>query len=436
MVFDLTFIKKKIKEEYQGECLSDTYTDYNEKLIFKCLHNHTFYKSFRSINYFKSWCVECKKNEKINKKINDYYVKINNYIELKKGKCIKADIKNSLSLVTIKCNNDHIWTTNINKILYKSAWCRKCYNLEKKYTIDEIKEIAKKKGGECLSTSYENINSKLIWKCNNGHIWNAKLPSINCNDNWCPTCNYYIGEEITRNIFNSLFNTIFIKTRPKWLNGLELDGYNKELSLAFEYNGIQHYKYIEFFNKKKSLDDIMKNDSIKKEICTNNNINLIVIPYDIKYEDIKDNIIKTCKNLNIYIPNANADVNLDEIKKLTRNILYKIQNIVESKKGNLLTDVYINNLSALKIKCNFNHEFITSYKRIKMGNWCPECAKKKKHTIEEMYILAKNKNGECLSSVYLNNSTKLKWKCDKNHIWETVPKVILNGHWCRKCNPC
>jgi hypothetical protein len=45
-------------------------------------------------------------------------------------------------------------------------------------TIEEMQEIAKSKGGECLSEKYVNAHSKLEWKCSRGHIWSATPSNI------------------------------------------------------------------------------------------------------------------------------------------------------------------------------------------------------------------------------------------------------------------
>ena len=62
-------------------------------------------------------------------------------------------------------------------------------------------------------------------------------------------------------------------------NKMELDGYNEDLKIAFEYNGEQHYKKIKKYNqtdldlKQRKLDDRMKS-----EICLVKGIKLVVIP--------------------------------------------------------------------------------------------------------------------------------------------------------------
>jgi len=93
------------------------------------------------------------------------------------------------------------------------------------------------------------------------------------------------GESITRLLFERMFGKPFIKERPEWLKekrgrALELDGFNQELKLAFEYQGVQHYKYIPRFHK--DLEDFEKQkyrDQLKLEICKQKGVTLLQIPY-------------------------------------------------------------------------------------------------------------------------------------------------------------
>lgn len=57
------------------------------------------------------------------------------------------------------------------------------------------------------------------------------------------------SENEVRKVFERIFNRKFKTTRPKWLNykgnRLEIDGFNKEFNIGFEYQGEYHYEEIE-----------------------------------------------------------------------------------------------------------------------------------------------------------------------------------------------
>ena len=114
------------------------------------------------------------------------------------------------------------------------------------------------------------------------------------------------GETECRRVLEKIFKKEFRKTRPKFLNNpvtggkynLEIDCYNEELRLGLEYNGRQHYEYSSFFHKNK--EDFLNQkyrDIIKKNMCKDNNVILIEVPYTVKIEDIEYYIIKELKEL-------------------------------------------------------------------------------------------------------------------------------------------
>ena len=402
----------------------------NNKIISKtitkkiyCKHGNDIKKDYK--------CSKCEAEKEI-------VSIINKIVDEKEGICVYNDSKNITicSEQQFTCKNNHTWIKSLWYIK-KGLWCAKCSNVAK-LDISVAQNIAKKRNGYCLSKEYVGNGSKLLWQCYLGHKWYASLNKIkNCNT-WCPKCNINIGEEITRKIFEILFNEKFIKIRPKWLNGLELDGYSEKLQLAFEYDGIQHTKFVKYFHRTEENFQIRKNlDDLKDKLCKQYNVILFRIPYHIKYNDIKNYIVELCNNNNIVILN-NIEINYNDFKDIYKPNevkLHEIRDIIEIKGGMLLTDVYINSsINNIMIKCHKNHLWSTSYYMIKSGHWCPYCAKNKKHTIEEMHILADKQNGKCLSETYINCHTKLLWKCRKNHQWMAIPKSIIGGHWCRKCN--
>ncbi|KAF0429260.1 hypothetical protein F8M41_005727 [Gigaspora margarita] len=55
---------------------------------------------------------------------------------------------------------------------------------------------------------------------------------------------------------------------------------------------------------------------------------------------------------------------------------------------------------------------------IQRGTWCPYCVGKPGNLdIEYAKELARSRNGECLSNVYINYTTHLRWRCSKTHEW-------------------
>lgn len=93
-------------------------------------------------------------------------------------------------------------------------------------------------------------------------------------DNWISetilykiVCQIFEGDEVIRHY------------RPSWLEGLELDIYVPAYSIAFEYQGIQHFRAIKHWGGEKQLQKQKEHDARKKRICSERSINLICINY-------------------------------------------------------------------------------------------------------------------------------------------------------------
>lgn len=162
------------------------------------------------------------------------------------------------------------------------------------------KKIAEERGGQCLSTEYKDRHTLMNWICGEFHVWSVGYRHIR-KGSWCPNC-LYKNESETRDIFEETLNKPFPKTNPKFLNlsrysHLQLDGYNEELGIAFEYDGRQHYEISAFskHNGKESLKERQQRDKIKDELCKKNMVKLIRIPYFIK--DKKTYILNNLKEI-------------------------------------------------------------------------------------------------------------------------------------------
>lgn len=106
------------------------------------------------------------------------------------------------------------------------------------------------------------------------------------------------GEFICCNTMEKIYGLKFTKVKPKWLTNpetdypLELDCYNKDLRMAVEYNGIQHYVWPNFTNQSKDkFISQLRRDKLKEELCAKKGVYLIKVPYNVKHEKIPEYII-------------------------------------------------------------------------------------------------------------------------------------------------
>lgn len=64
--------------------------------------------------------------------------------------------------------------------------------------IEDMQQLAKSRGGKCLSKFYINNHSMYIWQCSKEHIWEM-LPLSIRRGSWCPICNkkqpYWLGKK-------------------------------------------------------------------------------------------------------------------------------------------------------------------------------------------------------------------------------------------------
>ena len=100
----------------------------------------------------------------------------------------------------------------------------------------------------------------------------------------CKIFEEFLGYEVKTNI-----RPDFLKN-PNTGRNLELDMYDPISRIAIEYNGIQHYKFTPKFHKNvEEFNKQIGRDKIKKQLCDENNIKLISIPYTVDSSKIDKN---------------------------------------------------------------------------------------------------------------------------------------------------
>lgn len=374
--------QKKAKEDLlsyindkNGELLSD-YVNGKSDIKIKCNCGFIWYTSWNNLRDTKSWCPSCSRKSR-NWCIDD----LKKYAKERDGDCLSDFYKNQYIKCKWKCKNGHIFERRWSDIINDNSWCTICTHGINKWNICDLVDFANKNNGEFLSEEYKNSYTKYKWRCKNNHLFEKSWSVMINSKFFCPQCSgSWFSEELCRSYFESILGYKFIKTRQKWLknnNGhsLELDGYCKELNLAFEHNGPQHYDDIEYFNSSKPLIEIQKNDMQKINLCNENNITLIVIK-----ELFKNTSLNELKNIivNYAVKNNikyNDDVFIDIPNKtdIQNSFLKKANDLIIKKQGILLSEGYTRAIDKLHIICNKGHEFFLDYSKLKNGCWCKEC---------------------------------------------------------------
>ena len=114
----------------------------------------------------------------------------------------------------------------------------------------------------------------------------------------------------------------------------------------------------------------------------------------------------------------------------------EIHKLAHKKDGRCLYHDRKNSKSKIKWQCKNGHVWEASLNKVKNGQWCKECYLiDKRPTIKECRKIAKRHKGKCLSKDYIGVGKKLKWQCDKGHVWETTFSIIKQS-WCPICNKC
>lgn len=384
---------KELAIKKGGQCLSNKYENQNTILEWQCEDkNHPrFLASYSNVVNKNSWCNLCKLNLKEPHRIK-MLKNAKNHAETKGGKCNSTVFINTLEKLNWQCSKGHIWEANYNNVLNSNRWCPKCAGqLSPEENLDKAKNYALSRGGQCLSTKY-TPKERLLWKCKekNHKPWYAMI-SITTTKFWCPECgnsNYY-KENNSRVILEYLLKCKLPTSyeswniNPKTDKELELDGYNEERKIAFEFQGRHHFQPNIFKNQ--DLDDIQFKDKIKKENCVKKGVTLIEV---IDNRNIKtlDDLIKYIEDI-LQEKNIKFDMNYDK-----EDLLKKIS--------------IVNNISVKDEKLKMAKEY------------------------------AQSRGGECLSDSYINYGTHLKWKCsnDKHPVWESGIWIVTNKNWCKLCS--
>jgi len=443
-----------LAREQGGTCLSTTYTSNSTKLLWKCAKGHEWLATPGNIQQ-RRWCPSCGSARGGDSRRGS----IENCLALAKargGECLSATYANDYTKLLWRCNQGHEWEATPGGIK-QDHWCPYCSERkvwspglsEKEARLEECRAFARKQGGACLGANYLGALKKHRWRCKDGHEWEAMPSSIINAGTWCPTCREWLNEGLCRRILEAITGKDWPKARPDWLisergGRLELDGFCQSIAVAFEYQGKQHYEFIPHFHvTEKALGRRQADDQQKRDLCARKNVKLIEIPHNVEPDKLLGFLARCLSEVLGKAIKVPPGLTMDSLG-CGSGKLDECRVLAEQCQGQFLATTYLGNHANHFWRCSSGHEWKATPHNVKAGKWCPFCINKKvwspgmserEARLEECRALAKGHGGECLSLAYSNNSTKLQWRCLKEHEWEAqLSSVKQGGHWCPYCS--
>ena len=272
------------------------YVNYQTKIEIIC-PKHGSFKQTPGQHFRGQGCPDCGK-QKLKEKgekqrlTTEEFVKKAKEVHGDKYDYSKVNYINAKTKIEIICpKHGSFFQTPTNHL--SGDKCPKCAqddrSLKRRLTTEEFAKKAKEIHGDRYDYSkvnYINNHTKIEIICpKHGSFFQTPMHHISENqNNSCPKCRESKGErkirvylEAKRISYNQEF--IFKDCCGKAQKPLPFDFYIPSKNLLIEYQGVQHYKPIDYFGGNKNLLEQKERDDIKKCFAKNKKIKLLTIPY-------------------------------------------------------------------------------------------------------------------------------------------------------------
>lgn len=315
----------------------------------------------------------------------------------------------------------------------------------KEHLID-LKIYAESRGGKLISTIWNGCEDQYEFSDIMGNKFKQTGSSIK-SGNWKKEGS--IAEECCRQAMSYIFNCEFNTTKKiltaKILNRkmpLELDGYNENLKIAFEYQGHPSHWNPKYKNYEKRI----VTDKIKVEVCRDLGIDLIVIPplpahvwHKIESFKILSYIILVVKN-NIsknnvkFLDNINIDNFHLDLSKTHAGYkqIEKLKIIATKNNGKLISKQWRGNSYQYTFEFSDGQRFKMMASNMKNRGWPKNQAdymKTDADRLSDMEKIAIQNKGILLSNKWLGNAQCHSFLFENGKEFEMSWTVLSNSGW-------
>jgi len=422
---------QELAQDQGGRCLAESYLGATKPLPFECARGHRFEKKPVMIREGR-WCRIC-----ANENMRGSLEEMQRIASTRDGRCLSEKYNKSMERLEWECAVGHTWWA-VPANISRGSWCPVCSG-NVGLSIRQMQDLAHSQGGRCLSTTYVNNHSHLLWECELGHQWEATANLVKDGETWCPECSVGVSERLCRAAMQQMFGAAFPKKKPPWLlsergTRLELDGYCEKLALAFEFQGQQHFQTIAYMTPDAgALRRRQADDAHKRRLCVTQGVRLIEVIQVKGRIPTRQDLMAACKQAGFSVALSAEQFAEAMWKARSPRLQEEAQALAAAKGGHCRASAVLAATHRIPWECANGHWWSAPLTRVRSGTWCLTCASGAPIDLAELQQYATAKGGECLATEFVNSSTKTQWRCADGHEWEAQPSIVRRGWWCRKC---
>lgn len=116
--------------------------------------------------------------------------------------------------------------------------------------------------------------------------------------------------------------------------------------------------------------------------------------------------------------------------------LEPIQDRARERGGECLSTVYNGRMAKYRFRCGQGHEWEAAAYDVMRKAWCQRCSAERKRIpdgLTQMQAKAERRGGLCLTTTYTGIKYPYLFQCSRGHEWSMLGTIMLNGGWCKVC---
>lgn len=283
------------------------------------------------------------------------------------GACVSPGTASPTGDLRWRCAANHEWNARTAAIV-EGRWCPTCERREpfREQRLAELKALAARRGGVCLAEVYYRRTDPMRWRCEHGHEWETSGESIR-QGHWCPFC---CGRRTTLAALQAVAKERGGECLSTEL-GRKTDKHRWRCAQGHEWSATP-------------------SRVLAGTWC----------PMCVGHHT---------------------------------NTLASLQALARSRGGACLARRFTCINQHVRWRCEAGHVWSAATVHVKQGTWCPTCAGNSRGSLSRLQEAARERGGRCLATAYVNSRTPVPWRCAEGHTWSAAPYSVVRGSWCRTC---